>query len=425
MRWLPLVAVALLVAHPAAARLGDLDASFGIEGIASVQLGAFVAHCYGVARQPDGALVLAGGSDAEIDFDDEYDATLVRLLPDGALDPAFGNGGIVVRRTGQRDFESTFKAVALGGDGAIVAAGHESSDGTSRTLIARFDASGRPDPSFGAGGRVYVSLGEPSEATAVAVQRDATVLVAVSIWLPGALPGGAPGYDFHNDVALVRLAADGTLDASFGDGGVRVLDMRAVEYSLDMVAEADGAAVIAVALLDGTTLEYDVGLVRVDASGALDRSWGDDGLTLLDLGFLDYRARLIGLSSGRVLVLSGAPGIALARLGSSGHLDPTFGHGGITHVAPEFWYGRAVAVDALERPLVAALDATGEIYQPRLLRFTKNGRLRRPLARSAPLPFDAGHLVIQPDGKAQAVTFDVGASWLATRLGPRVGPPIH
>ena len=131
MRWLPL-AVSFLMAVPASARMDALDPTFGTAGIATVPLGQYVAHCYATARQSDGSLVLAGGSDVEINFDSEYDATLVRLLSDGRPDPAFGDGGIVVRRTGQRDYESVFEGLALGTDGSIVAVGSEASGGTSR-----------------------------------------------------------------------------------------------------------------------------------------------------------------------------------------------------------------------------------------------------------------------------------------------------
>jgi uncharacterized delta-60 repeat protein len=420
-RWLSSVA-ALFIAAPSLTCAAGLDASFGVDGIATIPVGEHVAHCYAVTRQPDGALVMAGGSDTEINFDDEYDATLVRLLPDGTLDPAFGDGGIVVRRTGERDFESVFTAVALAADGSIVAAGDESSASGGRTFVARFDASGHPDASFGEDGRVYVTLGLHSRATAVAVQSDGRVVVAASIWYAGALPDGPPGYDAHNDVALIRLAADGALDASFGDGGVRVIDLRSVEFSLDMVVQSEGGVVVAAALLDSTTFQYDVGLVRCDADGTRDRTWGQDGLTLLDLGFVDDRSRLIALPGDRLLVLSSAPGIALARIGRDGLLDPRFGVAGIARVGPDFWYGRAVTVDGRERPLVAVLDATGETRVGHVLRFSKNGRLRGRLDRSPLVPFDPGHVIMQPDGRVQVAIFD-GASWLVTRLRQRLGAP--
>jgi uncharacterized delta-60 repeat protein len=88
-----LVLVALLVNVAGAVNGGRLDPTFGSDGTRVVNLGGTEGG-FGLAVQPDGNLVLVGvqqpspGENAK--------AIVVRLTPDGSLDPAFGNGGVVV-----------------------------------------------------------------------------------------------------------------------------------------------------------------------------------------------------------------------------------------------------------------------------------------------------------------------------------------
>src|SRR3954470_12398778 len=112
-------------------RDGGLDSEFGDGGFVTTPVGAGRSQAFDVLVLPSGAIV-AGGVARDADGRDAL--ALVRYDDRGALDPAFGRGGIVVQRVGSGF--SAVTALARGPGGTIVAAGQ--SEG--RLLVARFTA---------------------------------------------------------------------------------------------------------------------------------------------------------------------------------------------------------------------------------------------------------------------------------------------
>ena len=131
------VAAALLVLGPAGAAPGDLDPTFGTDGIAQTDVGSGTG-ANDLVLQPDGKIVLVGSPPYGGNM------ALARYLPDGSLDPTFGSGGIVVGPPG------TANAVALQADGDIVVAG---SGANFMFTLARFLPDGSPDLGYGVNGR--------------------------------------------------------------------------------------------------------------------------------------------------------------------------------------------------------------------------------------------------------------------------------
>lgn len=141
---------------------------------------------------------------------------VVRYLTNGRLDTTFGTGGR--KQTAFTNFINSPTSLALQPDGKMVVAGAASSaDGTlSEFAVARFNANGAPDTRFGAGGRVtpnFVGVmpgGVSNPANVVLIQPDGKIPVG----------GGAStcGQCVKN-TALARYNADGSLDATFGNGG--------------------------------------------------------------------------------------------------------------------------------------------------------------------------------------------------------------
>ena len=140
---------------------------------------------------------------------------VVRYLPDGTLDPSFGDDGIV--HTTFEHGPSLALAVALQPDGRLVVAGYAGRDAgpygglTVHMAVATYLPDGQLDPSFGGGDgkKVVPTEGEAFDAH---VNPDGTIL------LGGCSPCGFDGYASE----LVRMTQRGTLDASFGtDGRIR------------------------------------------------------------------------------------------------------------------------------------------------------------------------------------------------------------
>src|SRR5436190_3170372 len=148
--------VAVLVcafALPAAASAtpGDLDPTFGTGGVVTTDFGGRGDAALAVAVQPDGKLVAVGNSSASGVFN--VDFALARYTSNGAPDPVFGSGGVVLS-----DFGSTIDAasdVIVQPDGKLVVDGTSSRD----FAVARYNSDGSLDPSFGSGGLVTTDFG--------------------------------------------------------------------------------------------------------------------------------------------------------------------------------------------------------------------------------------------------------------------------
>jgi uncharacterized delta-60 repeat protein len=150
---------------------GTVDPTFGSDGIAT--LGVSGLECYGqaMALAPDGRIVVAGGCHDPAGPGPIY---LARLEADGGPDRAFGDAGTVllqVRRYG------TANAVTVVPDGRIVIAGTaEEPNSDSEVILARYLPEGRLDPSFGDAG--LAADGLPGSVSALASQEDGKLVVA-------------------------------------------------------------------------------------------------------------------------------------------------------------------------------------------------------------------------------------------------------
>ena len=149
---------------------GSLDLTFDGDGKATLDLGAEDSG-YGVALQPDGKIVVAGESFTP----GSRVAIVVRATGSGALDPAFGTGGVVSVGFGNA-FEQ-FDDVAIQPDGKIVVAGNSGDAGGYDFSVGRLLPDGSLDPAFHGGG-VRVNFGGDDRAWAVAVQADGKILAA-------------------------------------------------------------------------------------------------------------------------------------------------------------------------------------------------------------------------------------------------------
>jgi uncharacterized delta-60 repeat protein len=231
---------------------GNLDSSFGVGGTVMTSFGASVSlEAFSLVSQPDGKLVVAGSAFSG----GKYDFALARYNSDGSLDTTFGAGGEVTT-----DFASASNAarsMTLQADGKIILAGM--TDGNTNFALARYNADGSLDTSFGTGGRVTTDLGGTFSETAksVQIQSDGKIVVA-----------GLSHGTFLDAAALVRYNSDGSLDSSFGSGG-KVLSPLLDEAD-SLVIQPDGKFLLVGT--SGTTV--DLALARFNSDGSLDTSFG-------------------------------------------------------------------------------------------------------------------------------------------------------
>ena len=333
---------------------GTLDAAFGKaedgtpDGVVDLSLGAGDDVATSVALQADGKIVVAGshvdGTSSNI--------FVLRLNADGTLDTSFGADGNAdgapdgVVNVSLGDGDDTARGVAVAADGKVVVVG-DSVQGTSANIVvARFNADGTPDATFGADGGsdgtpdgfVGIDLGAGDDrANGVAIAADGSVFVA-----------GSHVADGSSNIIVAHLTPAGALDAAFGKADDGTPD-GVVSVSLgdgDDVASAIGLAADGKLVVAGTTVSKDgssnIVVARLNADGTPDATFGadggsdgtPDGFVATSLGEGNDVATALALEAdGDILVAGyhqdgGSTSMAIARYTATGALDAGFGADG-------------------------------------------------------------------------------------------------
>jgi uncharacterized delta-60 repeat protein len=432
---------------------GDLDPSFGTKGVVITDFGAGSDVAFALVRQSDGRLVAAGRSTTG----ESADFALARYNTDGSLDPAFGTAGEVLTdfggnrcfggpRHGQSckshddclggrciSSDDVAWALALESDGKLLAAGERracvggTNDGERCQVdsdcatpgvcladfaLARYDADGSLDLSFGSGGRVVTDFGGDDEAFAVAVQSDGKIVVAGVSTANGTI-----------DFALARYGSDGQLDSGFGTGGKVLTDLGGQDEAFGLVIQPDGKLVAAGVSTAAGSLDF--ALVRYATDGTLDSNFGTSGQVVTDFGPVfvgnpssctqtggDFHgtdvAFTVALQSDGKLVAAGVSSgdFALARYNPDGSLDTTFGTCGrvVTDFAGDDAAASALVIQPDGKLVAAGRNKVTNQTAFALARYAPDGTLD-PIFGAAgrvvtPIGTDAeaGGLALQPDG---------------------------
>jgi len=208
-----------------------LDSSFDKGGKVTTDFGGAGAAARTIAVQADGKIFVAGVAV----FNGVTDFALARYNSDGTLDASLGTGGIV---TTALDFPGSFDRVftlVKQPDGKFVAVGSTVINLFANFALARFNANGTLDTTFGTGGIVTTGFGVSAEATSGAVQADGKIVAA-----------GYANLDGADDFALVRYNSNGTIDASFGTSGRVTTDFAGAEdHPTSVAIQPDGNIVVA------------------------------------------------------------------------------------------------------------------------------------------------------------------------------------
>jgi uncharacterized delta-60 repeat protein len=329
-------------------------------------------------------------------------------------DTSFGTGG----KATIAGFGGDRSGMAVQPDGKVIMVGGTFTD----FVMARFNADGSPDNAFGTSGNgrvtTHIAGSEPisqQEATAVALQRDGTIVVAGSAPLPGS--GGRLA------IALVRYNSDGTVDTSFdGDGFVFGLVGRAFAVAIDSQDRIIVAG-------DTPRVGADFGdfiVARFRPDGSADTSFGQAGSSVTDIGNVTNEAHGLKVLGGDALLVSGFAPItissvngntlvsdpfgAVVRYQENGLPDPTFGPDGRVGL-PGDNVGRGLAVQSDGRIVLAGSISVGTPAANRfaLLRLLANGTIDDSFGTQGRVQTsftdrgdDAFAVALQSDGKIVA-----------------------
>lgn len=296
----------------------------------------------------------------------------------GLLDPTFGSGGHVL--SSFSNHYDAANAVTVQPDSKIVIAGTSAVSGSKTGndfLVARYNADGSVDSSFGSGGHAatdFNALNDRAEAVALQPQTDGTNKILVAGLATTTKKGAA--YDLFG---LARYNANGTLDTTFGSKGKVTTDLGNTSWAFAMAVDGSGRTVVA-----GYTGGNVAALVRYTASGALDTTFGSGGKLVTGIHLANQtRLDSIALQTDGKIVLAGTtidpatstPEFVVARFNSNGTTDTGFGSGGLvtTLVGGGEHFG-GVALQGNGKIVVSGSESTGfDPFALYLLRYNADG----------------------------------------------------
>jgi uncharacterized delta-60 repeat protein len=379
LRLLPIVLLLLIApAATASAAVTDRDHSFNFTGQVLYDAGgADIAHA--VALQSDGKLVTVAESSTGI-------SRVRRLLPDGTLDDRFGTNGVIP--IGAGNTAERLRAVLVQPDGKILVGGTS----TFWPVIYRFDAQGKPDPTWGSNGKFFLSQRE-EDVNAIALAPDGRVI--------------AVGADESSALAW-RVTAKGELDESFNIKGRLTIASKAgsKDTALDVAVQGDGKLVV----VGRSNTDNDGWATRLNADTGFDQDF-NGGLTRLDAGASETAGVVDLLPDGRIVIAGNTTanldGIVW-RLRSNGKLDTRFNETGsrtMDSAGAEHLGALLVQGDG---KLVAVGD-TSTNKDGALYRLTTDGQFDRSFDGDGAIGVDAGGAerltgaVLQGDGNLVAV----------------------
>lgn len=316
---------------------------------------------------------------------------------DGALDPSFAGAGVVTTPLGD---DAAATALALRPGGGIVVAGRGGEAGATDLSVARYRGDGSLDDAFAGDGIATLDLGSASGAEALALGGDGRVAVA------GWVRSGS-----EHDVVAALLRADGSLDETFGGGGIVRAALPDDERAFAAALGPGGALLVAGESCRGGGCEALV--LRYAPDGTLDPGFGSGGVVRSSLGADEaaVRAAVVG-ADGALLVAgrrcAGACEIAVARFGPDGSLDRGFGGGDGVAVARigEESIANALALDGDGRIVVAGVaDVKGGGTDVAVARFMPDGGRDGSFSGDGRKRVDAGGpdraeaVAVDPDGR--------------------------
>jgi len=392
---------------------GVLDTSFGNSGFVSFsQTGVFSNgghYAFKIAIQPDDKIVIMGLQQNDI-FGNAY--WVARLLPDGALDTSFNGTGYKDVTFGSVQDRAT--CIALQADGKILLGG--TSGNTAQFFsVARLNSDGSYDNSFGTSGRVQIPFsGSESFVESMAVQPDGKIV------LGGYTVGGA------KDFALARINSNGSLDSTFGVNGKVVTDLL-VSYSTiirDILIEPDGKIIVS----GNYSFEFNSRfcMVRYNANGTIDTSFGTNGLTVDTIYYNNYINSIVRQIDGKIVTAGNVFGTSfiISRYNNNGTMDTTFGVNGYVDAMPDTGSGSVSVLIQPDNKIVAVGSSYNEDFTQTCFSIVRLNPGALDVAE-----FEDGNVVVYPNPSSGKVYFSSGAgkitkAWVVNGMGQEVVKPF-
>ncbi len=323
-----LLASAMLFGTSAFAADGDLDTTYNTPtGYNSVSFGASD-NVYGGILQSDGKLIVIGGGRPAT----HQEMSVARFNANGSLDTTFGGG------TGKFSIDintaTTTDRGTCGGfqsDGKIIVGGYSrTGSGNDDFAIIRLNTNGTLDTTFGTSGITKVDFnGGSDRANALVVLSDNSIV----------LTGTSSDFNQSPDIdyGIAKLTANGALDTTFNGTGKVTVDVGDQQDTGNGIAAQSDGKIVFCGQSFGTGVTYSV-VGRLTATGVLDTTFGGgDGLfTSTILPLYTLRSVLVDPDGKIVVAGDGQPSGVLdglvMRLTTAGNLDTSFNSTGYLNI---------------------------------------------------------------------------------------------
>ncbi|KGO96632.1 T9SS sorting signal type C domain-containing protein [Flavobacterium enshiense] len=260
--------------------------------------------------QPDGKIIIGGGF---LKYNGTSKKGLARINADGTLDTSFGSSTIIKLIVNGTEYVGpVIQASAIQPDGKIIIGGMFTQiNGTSFNGIARLNSNGTLDTSFNIGtGLTDAYNGSSSLASvrSIVIQNDGKIVVG----------GSFTHFNGESKRGVLRLNTNGSLDSGFAITGTG----NGHNTVYKVVIQPDGKII-----LGGDFTTYDgenaYGICRLNANGTLDLAFNPS----LEVY---CKIRTVSLQSDGKIIIGGNSVLyegfrnVLIRLNSSGSVDTTF-----------------------------------------------------------------------------------------------------
>ena len=315
---------------------GTIDTSFGANGIAIITTQVSGSGATSVTIQQDQKILVT--TRGHLDSFSIQNFDVLRLNTNGTLDSSFSMYNCISSE-GNSDNYPRIK-LKLDSTGKILVCGRQNAT----FVIKRFNTNGAIDTSFGNNGSTYVTIQGNDCASDLAFQSDGKIVVV------GPAATNNIFYPQYR-AGFTRLTTNGLLDTTFGINGVSKFIFTGQATSVKLVITNDNKIILA-GSIPVNSEEKRIGLLRADANGNLDTSFGVNGQFLVGVHgseFTDFKIQdgnkivIVGFA-GPLPWSSGAfngYGFYILRCNLDGTSDPTFSPPG--YILTSFVAGRDLA----------------------------------------------------------------------------------
>ncbi|MBD3225083.1 MAG: T9SS type A sorting domain-containing protein [Caldithrix sp.] len=303
---------------------GRTDSTFGVDGTVLIDLETELDICEGVDRQSDGRILMAGSASFS------YGA-VVGIHPHGVIDSSFAEDGKLLFNYTSWSYSGFIYDIKVASDDGFYVTGYRDNGASRELMLTRFNAQGVLDESFADegypndNGFALIDMGGTKDyGQHILLQEDDKILVV-----------GQSDYYLR----IVRFHPDGRVDSTYGENGIAAASLRVYQTSdhkFHGTFQDDGKLLVAGYGHYADDNTNDMAVVRLTAEGRIDSTFGDNGYAHADFTGGQDEGHIVALDEqqrifvgGRATIENGQSRMGVAGFTSEGQLDTTFAHKGL------------------------------------------------------------------------------------------------